>query len=79
MSEIGFQKPKWIGGGWIVVSSIQFFLMSGIVLTLLGPLRIVLFSFVLYCILYVLGMYIYYMKSEKKKLKASKKQKHAGT
>ena len=47
--------PCWRLVSKKVVNSIQiFFLMSEIVLTLQGPLRIVLFSSVLYCILYVL-------------------------
>ena len=60
-----------------VLSSIEIIfecLDSGIVLTLQGPLRIVLFFFVLYCILYVLWMYIYIWKLTK-----LKKKKHAGT
>ena len=56
MSEIGFQKKNWIGGGGVGGCW-----MSGIVLTLQGPLRIVLFSFVLYCIIIVCTVNVYYI------------------
>ena len=57
---------RWVG----VVSSIQFFLDVWDCFNFARPL-IVLFAFVLYCILYVLWMYIY-MKSETNKVKKNK-------
>ena len=65
MSEIGLKKKFDRGVGGCCELYPIFIFMSGIVLTLQSPLRIVLFSFVLYCILYVLLMYIF-IKSEKK-------------
>ena len=62
-----FLKKKWIGGWVGVVSSIQFyFWMSRIAFNFGRPL---VFCFVLYCILYVLWMYIIIYEIWKKNMR----------